>query len=82
MTPSIWFVGAITDPKQTMAIYFSRFYHRSSGLEGLQYILTVVDRYTKITHFVPSSKEITSEETIGIVMREVFRPSRGTSMQS
>ena len=40
---------------------------------GFNAILTVVDRYTKMAHFVPCTKEITSEETAGIVMREVFR---------
>ena len=32
----------------------------------------MVDRYTKMAHFMPCTKEITSEETVGI-MREVFR---------
>ena len=41
--------------------------------KGFNAILTVVDRYTKMTHFVPCTKEITSEETVGIVIREVFR---------
>ena len=36
-------------------------------------MLTMVDLYTKLAHFVPCTKEITSEETSGIVMREVFR---------
>ena len=36
-------------------------------------ILTLVNLYTKIAHFVPCTKEITSEETAGIVTCEVFR---------
>ena len=31
--------------------------------KGFNVILTVVDRYTKMAHFVPCTKEITSEET-------------------
>ena len=41
--------------------------------KGFNVILTVVDRYTKMAHFWPCTKEITSEETVVIVMREVFR---------
>ena len=37
-------------------------------------ILTFVDRYTKMAHFFPCTKEISSEETVEIVMREVCRP--------
>ena len=40
--------------------------------KGFNAILTVVDRYAKMAYFVPCTKEITSEETVGIVMREVF----------
>ena len=36
-------------------------------------ILTIVDRYTKMAHFVPCTKAISSEETAEVVMREVFR---------
>ena len=41
--------------------------------KGFDAILTVVDRYTKMAHFVPCTKAITSEETAALVMREVFR---------
>ena len=40
---------------------------------GFNAILIVVERYTKMAYFVPCTKEITSEETVGIVMREVFQ---------
>ena len=33
----------------------------------------MVDQYTKMTNFLSCTKEITSEETAEIVMREVFR---------
>jgi hypothetical protein len=36
-------------------------------------ILTVVDRFTKMAHFIPCTKAINSEETAHIVMKEVFR---------
>ena len=36
--------------------------------KGFNAILTVVDRYMKMAHFLPCTKEISSEETTGIVM--------------
>ena len=41
--------------------------------KGFNAILTVMDRYTKMAHFLPCSKEISSEEIAEIVMREVCR---------
>ena len=40
---------------------------------GFNAILTLVHRYTNMAHFVPCTREITSEETTGIGMREVFQ---------
>ena len=42
-------------------------------LKGFNAILTMVDRYTKMSHFLPCTNEITSKETTKIVIREVFR---------
>ena len=39
----------------------------------LNVILRIVDRYTKMTHFFPRTKDITNEDTTNLVMREVFR---------
>ena len=39
--------------------------------KGFNAILTVVDWYTKMAHFLPCTKEISSEETAEIVMRKV-----------
>ena len=39
--------------------------------KGFNAILTVVDRYTKMAHFLPCTKEISNEETIETIMREV-----------
>jgi hypothetical protein len=36
-------------------------------------ILTVVDRFTKMAHFLPCTKTINSKETADIIMKEVFR---------
>ena len=36
-------------------------------------ILTLVDRFTKMTHFLPCVKNISSQETAYIIMRQVFR---------
>ena len=41
--------------------------------KGFDSILTVVDRFTKMTHFLPCTKTINSQETADLVMREVFR---------
>ena len=41
--------------------------------EGFDAILTVVDRFTKMAHFIPCTKTTNSEETANMVMREVFR---------
>ena len=41
--------------------------------QGFDAILTVVDRFTKMTHFLPCLKSISSQETANIIMREVFR---------
>mgnify|MGYP002775942376 CR=1 FL=1 len=44
-----------------------------SDLKGFNGFLIMVDRYTKLAHFVPCTKEIISKETTRIVMHEVFR---------
>ena len=36
-------------------------------------ILTVVDRFTKMAHFLPCRKTFSSQETTNLVMREVFK---------
>ena len=41
--------------------------------KGFDVILTIVDRYTNMAHFLPCTKEISSEETAETVMREVCR---------
>ena len=41
--------------------------------KGFDSILTVVDRFTKMAHFLPCTKTITSQETADLLMREVFR---------
>ena len=41
--------------------------------KGFDTILTVVDRFTKMAHFLPCVKSISSQETADLIMREVFR---------
>ena len=41
--------------------------------KGFNAILTMVNWYSRVTYFLSYTKEITSEETTRIVMREVFR---------
>jgi hypothetical protein len=40
---------------------------------GFDTILTVVDHFTKMTHLLPCTKDISSEGTVDLLMREVFR---------
>ena len=41
--------------------------------KGYDAILTVVDRFTKMAHFLPCVKTCTSKDTANLVMREVFK---------
>jgi small neutral amino acid transporter SnatA (MarC family) len=41
--------------------------------QGFDSILTIVDQFTKMAHFLPYIKNISSQETKNIIMREVFR---------
>ena len=41
--------------------------------KGYDAILTVVDRLTKIGHFLPCVKKFTSQQMANLVMREVFK---------
>ena len=41
--------------------------------KGYDAILTVVDRFTKMAHFLPCVKTFTSQDTTNMVMREVFK---------
>jgi transposase InsO family protein len=41
--------------------------------KGFNAFLTVLDRYTKMTHFLPCTKEISNDETAEIFMHEVYR---------
>ena len=41
--------------------------------KGFDAILTVVDRYTKMAHFLPCTKTISSQETANLILREIFR---------
>ena len=69
-------------PWQSISLHFITDLNPDS--QGFGAILTVVDQYTKMVHFVPYTKEITNEETARIVMREVFwhygLPERVSSM--
>ena len=42
-------------------------------LNDFDTILTVVDRFTKMVHFLPCVKNISSQETVDIIMHEVFQ---------
>jgi predicted DNA-binding protein len=41
--------------------------------KGFDTILTMVDRFTEMAHFLPCKKTINSQETAELSMREVFR---------
>ena len=57
-------------PWQSIALDFITDLPVSKGFDA---ILTVVDRYTKMAHFLPCTKEISCEETVETIMREVCR---------
>ena len=59
-----------TKPWQSISLDFITDLPLSQGFDT---ILTVVDRFTKMAHFLPCIKTITSEQTADLVMREVFR---------
>ena len=59
-----------TKPWQSIALDFITDLPLSRGFDT---ILTVVDRFTKMAHFLPCTKTINSKETSDLVMREVFR---------
>jgi transposase InsO family protein len=42
-------------------------------VQGFDAILVVVDRFTKMAHFLPCTKTISSEGTADLVMKDVFR---------
>jgi hypothetical protein len=41
--------------------------------KGFDAILTVVDRYTKMAHFLPCTKSISGQETANLILREIFK---------
>ena len=53
-----------SEPCQSISLHFITNLPDSKGFNA---ILTVVDQYTKMTHFVPG------KETVGIVVHAVFR---------
>ena len=69
---SIWFIRTITNSKPWQSIALD-FITDLPVSKGFNVILTVVDRYTKMAHFLSCTKEISSEETTEIVMREICR---------
>ena len=44
-----------------------------SPSKGVDAILTVVDRFTKLAHFLPCMKAFTSEDTASLVLQEAFK---------
>ena len=41
--------------------------------EGFDAIVTVVDRFSKMVHFIPAKKTVTAQETADLFIRNVFR---------
>ena len=64
---SLWLTTTITTSQQAMD-----FITDLPPSKGFDSILTVVDQFTKMSHFLPCVKSISSQETVDIVMREVF----------
>ncbi|KAI5965706.1 uncharacterized protein KGF55_001068 [Candida pseudojiufengensis] len=49
------------------------FYWRISRKNGCDFILAVVDRFTKRAHFIPTSKSITAQGCTQLFVKEIFR---------
>ena len=70
-TSSIWLITTIPEsPWKSISLDFITDLPPSKGFHS---ILTIVDRFTKMAHFIPCTKVITSQETTELLMREVFR---------
>ena len=69
-TLTIWFTPTLSGPSKFISIDFITDIPSSKGFDS---ILTIVDRFTKMSHFLPCTKTINSQETTDLVMREVFR---------
>ena len=59
-----------TKPWQSISLDFVTVLPPSQGFDT---IFVVVDRFTKMAHFLPCIKTINSEQTTDLVMREVFQ---------
>jgi hypothetical protein len=59
-------------PSKTWQSISMDFITHLSPSQGFDVILTVVDRFTKMTHFLPCVKSFSSQEITDIIMREVF----------
>ena len=56
-----------------MEVYIYRFLSNLPSSKGFDFLFTVVDWFTKMTHFLPCTKTINSQGTTNLVTREVFQ---------
>ena len=56
-----------------MGLHLDGFYHRPPDIEGFNSVLVVVDRFTKMAHFIPCSKAISGMETTDLLLMNIVR---------
>jgi transposase InsO family protein len=59
-----------TGPWKSISLYFITNLSLSKGYDA---ILRMVDRFTKMAHFLPCVKTFTSQDIANMLMREVFK---------
>jgi Integrase zinc binding domain len=67
-----------TNPWEQIIVDFVTDLPASISFEGVEYdsILVVIDRFTKMAHFVPAWKDIITEQLVELFIREVIRLHR------
>jgi len=61
-------INAKLNPRETLDIYISRLHYQAALAQEYNVILVVVDRLTKIVHFIP-----TTEKTLKKGLARLFR---------
>lgn len=73
VTLSIWSFTTIAYPQITMIFYSYRFHNGLPTSGGCDTMFVLVDRHTKLVHFIPCKKMIIGEETIRLYLKYVYR---------
>ena len=73
LSPILWLTTTTSHSGNSLEVYIFGFITDLPVSKGFDTILTVVDRFTKMSHFLPCTKLITSQETTDLVMQQVFK---------